>query len=67
MLLGIVKTEMANCFPEVSDFLLKGSPQNTSILVSPDFVCVEVLQLSQPNGVMSSAINLPNHMFTGQT
>ena len=31
------------------------------------FLCVEVLQPSQPNGVMSSAVNLPNHMFTGQT
>ena len=30
------------------------------------FVCVEVLQPSQPNGVMSSAISLPNHTFTGQ-
>ena len=30
------------------------------------FVCVEVLQPSQPNGVMSSSISLPNHMFTGQ-
>ena len=30
------------------------------------FVCVEVLQPSQPNGVMSSAVSLPNHMFTGQ-
>ena len=30
------------------------------------FVCVEVLQPSQPNGVMSSAVNLPNHTFTGQ-
>ena len=33
----------------------------------PDqFVCVEVLRPSQPNGVMSSAVSLPNHMFTGQ-
>ena len=31
-----------------------------------DFVCVEVLRPSQPNGVMSSTVNLPNHMFTGQ-
>ena len=31
-----------------------------------DFVCVEVLQPSQPNGVMSSTVSLPNHMFTGQ-
>ena len=31
--------------------------------VSP-FVCVEVLRPSQPNGVMSSAVSLPNHTFT---
>ena len=31
-----------------------------------NFVCVEVLRPSQPNGVMSSTVNLPNHMFTGQ-
>ena len=30
------------------------------------FVCVEVLGPSQPNGVMSSAVSLPNHTFTGQ-
>ena len=30
------------------------------------FICVEVLQPSQPNGVMSSAVSLPNHTFTGQ-
>ena len=29
-------------------------------------VCVEVLRPSQPNGVMSSVVSLPNHMFTGQ-
>ena len=27
---------------------------------------VEVLEPSQPNGVMSSVVNLPNHTFTGQ-
>ena len=31
-----------------------------------EFVCVEVLRPSQPSGVMSSAVSLPNHMFTGQ-
>ena len=31
------------------------------------FVCVEVLRLSQPNGVMSSAVSLSNHTFTWQT
>ena len=30
------------------------------------FVCVEALRPSQPNGVMSSAVSLPNHTFTGQ-
>ena len=37
----------------------------------PEFVtfnvCLfEVLQPSQPNGFMSSVVNLPNHTFTGQ-
>ena len=30
-------------------------------------VCVEVLRPSQTNGVMSSAVSLSNHTFTGQT
>ena len=30
------------------------------------FVCVEVLRASQPNGVMSSVVSLPNHTVTGQ-
>ena len=30
------------------------------------FICVEVLRPSQPNRVMSSAVSLPNHTFTGQ-
>ena len=30
------------------------------------FVCVEVLRPSQPNGIMLSAVSLPDHMFTGQ-
>ena len=31
------------------------------------FVCVGVLRPSQPNGVISSAVSLPNHTFTGQS
>ena len=27
--------------------------------------CVEVLWPSQPNGVMSSVVSLPNHTFNG--
>ena len=34
--------------------------------ISVGFVCVEVLRPSQPNGVMSSAVSLPNHTFTRQ-
>ena len=30
------------------------------------FVCVGVLRPSQPNGIMSSWVSLPNHKFTGQ-
>ena len=30
------------------------------------FVRVEVLRPSQPNRIMSSAVSLPNHTFTGQ-
>ena len=36
------------------------------ILANCLFVCVEVLRPSQPNRVMSSAVSLPNHTFTGQ-
>ena len=38
----------------------------SSVLPSGVFVYVEVLRPSQPNGVMSSAVSLPNHTFTGQ-
>ena len=30
------------------------------------FVCVEVLRPSQLSGVLSNAVNLPSHTFTGQ-
>ena len=36
------------------------------IIFSVLFVCVEGLRPSQPNGVMSSAVSLTNHTFTGQ-
>ena len=40
--------------------------QRVNIHVVYLFVCVEVLRPSQPNGVMSSVVSLPNHTFTGQ-
>ena len=30
------------------------------------FVCVEVLRPGQPKLIMSSAVSLPNHTFTGR-
>ena len=33
---------------------------------SLSFCCVEVLRLSQPDGIMSSTVSLPSHTFTGQ-
>ena len=37
-----------------------------SVCIVRLFVCVQVLRPSQPNGVMSSAVSLPNHTFIGQ-
>ena len=37
-----------------------------SVIYNKLIVCVEVLQPSQPKGVMSSADSLPNHTFTRQ-
>ena len=42
-----------------------GSGEEAKIRISR-FVCVGVLRPSQPNRVMSSAVSLPNHTFTGQ-
>ena len=39
---------------------------NLQVNLNLVIVCVEVLRPSQPNGVMSSRVSLPNHMFTGQ-
>ena len=46
------------------------TPSGVTFLIqcvdSTIFVCVEVLWPSQSNGVMSSAVSLPNRAFTGQ-
>ena len=44
-------------------FLPSREKQINSLLL---FVCVEVLWPRQPNGVMLSAVSLPNHTFTGK-
>ena len=63
---------------KVSSFLLNGFIQSIMpygiiahfvhiVDEATQFVCVDVLWPSQPSGVMSSAVSLPNHTLTGQT
>ena len=53
----------------LSCFLLSNTNIAEALLMSRgapnEIVCVEVLRPSQPNGVMSSAVSLPNHTLTG--
>ena len=51
------------CFHEEIREILSGYSFYQELLV----VCVEVLPPSQLNGIMSSMVSLPNHMFTGRT
>ena len=46
-----------------SRHFVKGRTEKKEVCM---YVCVEVLRPSQPIGVMSSAVSLRNHMFTGQ-
>ena len=46
--------------------LISTTPKNFFFSFFVAFVCVEVLQPNEPNGVMSSVVSLPNHTFTGQ-
>ena len=39
--------------------------KSNKVIRSYVFVCVEVLQPSQPYGAMSSKVSLPNHTFIG--
>ena len=40
--------------------------KSKSALISWRFVCVEVFRPSQPYGVMSDVVIIPNHTLTGQ-
>ena len=63
--MGLTDYRLMVLFSVTTDCWLK-------ILVTTDFcnvefnICVEVLRPSQPNRIMSSAVSLPNHTFTGQ-
>ena len=50
----------------VTAIFKSGSKTNPANFRLISLFCVEVLRPSQPNGVMSSAVSLPNHTFTGQ-
>ena len=55
------------CNWNVYIFMFERNPYSwMMMLANSEFVCVEVLRPSQPNGVMSSAVSLPSHTFTGQ-
>ena len=69
MLCVLIRSASSICFVENKKKILCEYPFLCSAIVSSEFilfVCVEVLRPSQPNGVMSSAVSLPNHTFTGQ-
>ena len=64
----MLTAELFNLGPVVQSIVSLTSSKVVKILtvLVSLFVCVEVLRPSQPNGVMSSAVSLPNHTFTGQ-
>ena len=51
---------------QFSYFWSTSHPVTSRQVSSQLFVCVEVLRPSQPNGIMLSAVSLPNHTFIGQ-
>ena len=46
--------------------LILSEKKNQNVICCRLIVWVEVLRPSQPNEIMSSAVSLPNHTFTGQ-
>ena len=52
--------------PALRSYCSQNTLQACTLTLFCLFVCVEVLWPSQPNGVMSSAVSLPNQTFTGQ-
>ena len=59
----LISTKSSNLSPDL-DLHNFWPPHNLAFICL--FVCVEVLQPSQPSGIMSSVVSLPDHMFTGQ-
>ena len=63
---------LTNLLVTISHDQAKDGQESTFYMTTPSlisvrlFVCVEVLRPSQHNGVMSNAVSLPNHTFTGQ-
>ena len=59
------KWSQRSCDNELVTVLSNGE-EAISMMAVWQFVCIEVLWPSQPNGVISSMVSLPNHTFTGQ-
>ena len=67
---NISKCPLLNILPRVLNIKTTGlgglNPSSENKLTKSWLVSVEVIWPSQPNGVMLSAVSLPNHTFTGQ-
>ena len=59
------KQDYCKC-PKISNTEVSGKMDYANSADLDQFVCVEVLRPSQPNGVMLSAVSLLNHTFTRQ-
>ena len=67
-LLGISRLQWVNPIQNlfIEHHFNKADNKKENANTTHDFVWFEVLQPSQPSGVMSNALSLLNHTFTGQ-
>ena len=59
-----ITIELEGTLDDIEELII--GPNGNVILRFVFLSCLEVLWPSQPNGVMSSAVSLSNHTFTGQ-
>ena len=60
--MSVAQMGTAHAHLKISMFVLRFTALSTQ-RVHVNFVCVEVLRPSQPSGVMSSMVSLPNHVY----
>ena len=74
MLWVLVRSASTWCFYRVPTIRFRGEIKKiftwnhllSRLMMHQQVVCVGILWPSQPDGVMSSTVSLPNHTFTGQ-